>query len=69
MSLLKRGGGLRQGWVGSMAQSMGDLLVASYQKQGGGEGVLYGHLHFVRRPFECQIILLLTVFVEFFELS
>ena len=34
--------------------------------RGGCEGVLYVHLHLVRPG---QIILLLTVFVEFFELS
>ena len=56
-----------------MAQSMGyglsagGLLGPSCQKQ--GEGFLYGHLHLVRRLFECQIILLLTVFVVFFELA
>ena len=49
--------------------STGGFLGASCQKKGGGESVLYGHLHLVRRPFECQIILLLTVLVQLFELA
>ena len=46
------------------------LAGGQLSKAGGGESVLYWHLHLGRTwVFECQIILLWTVFVQLFKLA
>ena len=59
-------GGLCQGWVEWMAQSMGYLLMACWalSKAGGRGGCLEQTW-----PFKWQIVLLLPVLVQLFELA